>query len=144
LLIKDFLEQFAEHNKRQNALSNWTLAGFGSEQTTESHQRAEKLTDIVVQCANFDRLIECCDYYLIDLYLTNSNLTYKTSWEQTRFLSYIIAQCQSTKKLKPTDIIKFAWDNVQDKKNKTIAVSEEKKNDLIEKMKLIERKHNLT
>ena len=34
----------------------------------------------------------------------------KSEWEQTRFISYIIAQVNSTKKLKPTDLIKFDWD----------------------------------
>lgn len=34
----------------------------------------------------------------------------KESWEQTRFISYITAQVNSTKKLKPTDILKFSWD----------------------------------
>ena len=32
------------------------------------------------------------------------------NWELTRFMSYLIAQTNSTKKLKPTDIISFAWD----------------------------------
>ena len=34
----------------------------------------------------------------------------KTEWEQTRFLAYVAAQVNSTKKLKPTDILKFDWD----------------------------------
>ncbi len=39
----------------------------------------------------------------------------RDSWEQTRFISYITAQVNSTKKLKPTDILKFSWDEPQDK-----------------------------
>lgn len=35
----------------------------------------------------------------------------REEWERTRFMAYITAQTQSTKKLKPTDIIKFKWDN---------------------------------
>lgn len=38
------------------------------------------------------------------------HLKNKESWEQTRLLGYITAQGNSTKKLKPTDIIKFPWD----------------------------------
>ena len=34
----------------------------------------------------------------------------KSEWEQTRFLAYVTAQVNSTKKLKPTDILKFDWD----------------------------------
>lgn len=35
----------------------------------------------------------------------------REEWEHTRFLAYSVFQSQSTKKLKPTDIIKFKWDN---------------------------------
>lgn len=40
--------------------------------------------------------------------LENKN---KASWEQCRFISYMIAQVNSTKKLKPTDILSFKWDD---------------------------------
>lgn len=49
--------------------------------------------------------------------LENKN---KASWEQCRFLSYIIAQVNSTKKLKPTDILSFTWDKEDDNKNTMI------------------------
>ena len=42
------------------------------------------------------------------------------SWEQCRFISYIIAQVNSTKKLKPTDILSFTWDKEEDNKNTMI------------------------
>lgn len=32
------------------------------------------------------------------------------SWEQARSIAYIIAQSNSTKSLKPSDIMNFAWD----------------------------------
>jgi hypothetical protein len=35
---------------------------------------------------------------------------HKEDWEQTRFIGYITAQVNSTKKLKKEDIIKFSWD----------------------------------
>lgn len=34
----------------------------------------------------------------------------REEWERTRFSAYIAAQTQSTKKLKPTDIMQFKWD----------------------------------
>ena len=34
----------------------------------------------------------------------------RNSWEQCRFISYVLAQINSTKKLKPTDILSFTWD----------------------------------
>lgn len=42
----------------------------------------------------------------------------RNEWERTRFLSYITAQCQSTKKMKPTDIIKFPWEKSETKTTK--------------------------
>jgi hypothetical protein len=49
--------------------------------------------------------------YELNLILSQLQYRNKNSWEQTRFISYIVAQTNSSKKLKPTDIIKFAWDN---------------------------------
>ena len=44
-------------------------------------------------------------------------LAYKESWEQARLIAYIIAQTNSKKKLKLTDILKFQWDEDGVKKN---------------------------
>lgn len=33
------------------------------------------------------------------------------NWEQTRLTAYVQAQTNSTKKLKPSDIVKFPWEN---------------------------------
>lgn len=44
-------------------------------------------------------------------------LAYKESWEQSRLIAYIIAQTNSKKKLKLTDILKFQWDEDGIKKN---------------------------
>ena len=38
----------------------------------------------------------------------------KDSWEQTRLISYIIAQGNSTKKLNMTDILSFPWEKEQE------------------------------
>lgn len=35
---------------------------------------------------------------------------YKDNWEQARLISYLIAQVNSKKKLKLSDIIEFEWD----------------------------------
>ena len=40
--------------------------------------------------------------------------SYQDSWEQARLISYIVAQCNSTKKLKPSDIMNFYWDKSED------------------------------
>ena len=49
--------------------------------------------------------------YELEPLISNIHKRNKESWEQTRLLAYIIAQVNSTKKLKPTDIISFSWDN---------------------------------
>lgn len=50
------------------------------------------------------------EFYEIPVIVEGINHKHKESWEQTRFISYITAQVNSTKNLKPTDILKFAWD----------------------------------
>ena len=49
--------------------------------------------------------------YELEPLISNIHKKNKESWEQTRLLAYITAQANSTKKLKPTDIISFSWDN---------------------------------
>jgi hypothetical protein len=49
--------------------------------------------------------------YELNLILSQIPYCNKNSWEQTRFISYVVAQTNSSKKIKPTDLIKFSWDN---------------------------------
>lgn len=49
-------------------------------------------------------------FYELSPILKNLNLSVKNDWEIARQLSYIIAQTQSTKKIKPSDIMQFPWD----------------------------------
>lgn len=57
-----------------------------------------------------DYFLDQMQPYELEAIITGIEDKAKIDWEQVRFLSYITAQCQSTKKLKPTDIITFAWD----------------------------------
>lgn len=50
------------------------------------------------------------EMYEISAIMKYQYLAIKESWEQTRYLCYIIAQCNSKKKLKPSDIISFQWE----------------------------------
>ena len=49
------------------------------------------------------------DWEVYDIY---NMLQYADSpqWEQTRYLMYVVAQVNSRKQLKLTDILKFPWD----------------------------------
>lgn len=49
--------------------------------------------------------------YEVESILKHYQYHFKTSWEQTRLISYILAQVNTKKKLKSTDIINFEWDN---------------------------------
>lgn len=72
--------------------------------------------------------------YELDILLNSLQLSFRQYWEQTRFISYVISQCNSKKKLKPTDIIKFEWDNELKNTAKTNTVTSEDISRLKEKM----------
>ena len=48
--------------------------------------------------------------YELEPLISNIHRRNKESWEQARLLAYITAQVNSTKKLMPSDIITFSWD----------------------------------
>lgn len=58
--------------------------------------------------------------YELTLICDSLHLRVKEAWEQARMISYIIAQVNSKKRLKPTDIIEFGWEReakpIQEKK----------------------------
>ncbi len=62
---------------------------------------------------------------------------HKEDWEQARLISYLIAQVNSKKKLKVTDIVKFPWESETDKDDTYI--SEEDIKMLSEKAKQYEQ-----
>ena len=59
--------------------------------------------------------------YELSTLLKNITKKNKESWEQARMISYVIAQTNSTKKLKPTDILTFSWDNIDSNKETSIS-----------------------
>lgn len=82
--------------------------------------------------------------YEVSWLLPNLEIATKMSFEQTRFISYITAQCQSTKSLKITDIMQFSWDKKEEEKktqeNTKIEANEIER--LKKKMeRIIEEKH---
>lgn len=62
--------------------------------------------------------------YELTAILSNIEYSIKQTWEQTRFQTYIQAQTQSTKKLKPTDIIEFSWDKKEVNKDTSISTED--------------------
>lgn len=78
---------------------------------------------------------ELQDWEVYDLY---NMLQYAdtTSWEQTRWLMYVIAQVNSRKQLKVTDILNFSWDQTQ----KNITITDDDIKRLREKADIIGKK----
>ena len=56
----------------------------------------------------------------VESFLDGLNRRNRESWEQTRLLGYIIAQSNSIKTLKQTDILRFPWDE-EEKKDTSVA-----------------------
>ena len=67
------------------------------------------------------------DFIEVESFIDGLNRRNRESWEQTRLLGYIIAQSNSTKTLKQTDILRFPWDDVTDEKKDTSVTDEEMK-----------------
>lgn len=75
-------------------------------------------------------------YYELKPILKNLNVSVKNDWEIARQISYIIAQSQSTKKIKPSDIMQFPWDkDYKDKpRMQDVKVTKEIKEKMIREM----------
>lgn len=53
--------------------------------------------------------------YEVETLIENLWRKNKESWEQTRTVGYITAQCQSTKKIDPQEMMPFPWENKVEK-----------------------------
>lgn len=69
--------------------------------------------------------------YELSILLKNIFKKNKESWEQARLVAYVIAQTNSTKQIKPTDIIKFSWEN--EEADEETSITEEDRTRLREK-----------
>ncbi|WP_229058505.1 MULTISPECIES: hypothetical protein [Parabacteroides] len=61
-------------------------------------------------------VLDQMEYYEIDAILESLKYQHRDSWEQTRMVCYVLAQSNSTKSLKPTDIIRLPWDDENNNK----------------------------
>lgn len=84
------------------------------------------------------------EYFMSDLQdfeveLLYENLKYadRPSWEQTRLISFILAQVNSKKHLEMTDIMSFPWDDNYEEKN--TEMTNEDRDRLREKAKAFEK-----
>lgn len=63
----------------------------------------------------------------VETFLAGFNRRNRDAWEQTRIISYIIAQANSTKQLEQTDILRFPWDKETDTDKNTHVSDEDMK-----------------
>lgn len=74
-------------------------------------------------------------FYELSPILKNMNVSVKNDWEIARQLSYIIAQSQSTKKIKPSDIMQFPWDKgYNNRPKKDVKITKELRDRMIKEM----------
>ena len=79
--------------------------------------------------------MEDMKYYELKPILKNLNVSVKNDWEIARQISYIIAQSQSTKKIKPSDIMHFPWDKgYNNRPKKDVKITKEIKEKMIKEM----------
>ena len=65
------------------------------------------------------------EFYEIDVILETLHYRHRDSWEQTRMICYVLAQSNSTKTIKPTDIIRFPWDTEMFESGDTLVKAED-------------------
>jgi hypothetical protein len=58
-----------------------------------------------------DYVLDKMQMYEVHTLLEYEYYKHKDSWEQSRFISYITAQVNSTKPIKPDSLMKFHWEN---------------------------------
>lgn len=74
-------------------------------------------------------------FYELSPILKNLNVSVKNDWEIARQLSYIFAQSQSTKKIKPSDIMQFPWDeDYKNRPKKDVKITKEMRDRMIREM----------
>lgn len=74
-------------------------------------------------------------FYELSPILKNMNVSVKNDWEIARQISYIIAQSQSTKKIKPSDIMHFPWDKgYNNRPKKDVKITKELRDRMIKEI----------
>lgn len=85
-----------------------------------------------------DYVLDCIQTYEIEALIENLWMKDKTSWEQTRTVGYITAQCQSTKKISPQDMMPFPWES----DGQSEEITDDERKDILKEMKDMENKLN--
>ena len=76
--------------------------------------------------------------YEVETLIENLWRKNKESWEQTRTVGYITAQCQSTKKIDPQEMMPFPWES----DSQSEEITDDERKDILKEMKDMENKLN--
>ena len=57
-----------------------------------------------------DYVLDKMEMYEVNALIKNQYRRHKDDWEQARLIAYLIAQCNSKKRMKLTDIVTFPWE----------------------------------
>lgn len=71
-----------------------------------------------------DYVMDKMEFYEIRAVMKYQYYAYKDNWEQARLISYLVAQVNSKKKLKLSDIMEFEWDKDNAALNKSVSNEE--------------------
>lgn len=72
--------------------------------------------------------------YEVSAILKHGYMKAQDDWEQARMIAYVIAQCNSTKNIRPEQIISFEWD-----KTKKREITNEQIEDMAKMAKALEQ-----
>lgn len=59
---------------------------------------------------NPEYVLDRMEMYEVNALIKNQYRRHKDDWEQARLIAYLIAQCNSKKRMKLTDIVQFPWE----------------------------------
>lgn len=77
--------------------------------------------------------------YELRALMKNSYLKKKDDWEIGRFISYVVAQVNSSKKITMDQLLKFPWEDDAKKNKEAQVVSKQEREELIRKSKEMEK-----
>lgn len=72
-------------------------------------------------------VLDKMEMYEIAAVMEYEYLAHKDDWEQARLVAYLVAQTNSTKSLKVTDIMQFYWEQQEEKKDTSVSDAEKER-----------------
>ena len=133
-------EQFKEFILDEIKLRSQSAGNEGDDAETKAVSIRELYSRVVGEGGIApDYFLDKMDFIEVESFIDGLNRRNREAWEQTRLLGFIIAQSNSTKTLKQTDILRFPWD---EEEKKDTSVTDEEMQRLRAKAKEVESQLN--